>query len=142
MPLLILAFAQDLEVFLFGKQLCFCFQFYCSGLKLIYLSSVIPNNSIDGLATVSLSFRHFIAAFVSSSSLMEMTSKYFLQACRPVFVLRVTYICFFQKKKQLFDRDIKKELLLVQIPVVPPRIISNHSLYPLLSLGKVAFCQS
>ena len=140
MLLLILTFTQVLGA-LTRVYSWFC----CSGLKLISLSRVIPNNltvsddfngfsierhtsfsmllyfernlswNFDGLATISLSLSHFVAAFVSSSNLMEMSSKYFQQAYKIVFDHRVIDIYFFQKKKQPIDKDIKKGLLQVSI---------------------------
>ena len=49
--------------------------------------------NFDGLATISLFLSHYIAVFVSSSSLLEMVSKSFQQA------YKATDICIFYEKK-------------------------------------------
>ena len=83
--------------------------------------------NFDGLATISLSLSHFIALFVSISSLKEMVSNSFPQAYRVVSSAKLQISVSLMKRSKSLIKILKRIGPSID-PCGIPRIISNHSL--------------
>ena len=83
--------------------------------------------NFDGLATISLSLNHFMAVFISSSSLLEMASKSFPQTYRVVSFTKLQSSFSFIKRSKSLMKTLKRIGPSID-PCGTPRIISKYSL--------------
>ena len=69
--------------------------------RLLYLERNLSWN-FDGFATISLFLKHFMVSFVSVSSFLEIESKFFQQAYKVVWSVRLQiFVSFIKRRKSL-----------------------------------------